>query len=79
MVRSRYGIVLTINAVVDTDRMKRFAAYGTCVGLLSPGTDAGIVYDMFASIQSGDDVKIANIVVNRANGDSCSRICCGTR
>lgn len=52
----------TIDTVIDAHRVEGDAANGTGVCLLSPGSDAGIMDNMIATVQGGHDVEITRIV-----------------
>ena len=51
-------------AVVDAHGMERGPADGAGVSLLSPGSNAGIVNDVVAPIQSSDDVEVVGVLLD---------------
>ncbi len=54
--------MLTIGTIVDADRVEGLAADGASICFLSPGADAGVVDDVLAAVEGGDDVEIVVVL-----------------
>ena len=59
---------LTIQTVVDSNRVERLAADGASIGLLSPGADACIVNYMVTAIEGSHYVEMVRIALSGLRG-----------
>lgn len=65
---------LTIETVVDSNRVEGLAADGASIGLLSPGADACIVNYMVTAIEGGHYVEVVGIALSGLGSGSSSGV-----